>query len=109
MPITSFQIYGYLAPSDLLHMARVCKAFACFLLHPSSATIWRDARQQESDLPDLPDDLTEHQYANLAFGLYCNVSKPFYSLSSAALRNIGLAMCAWPMLQEFMACTRPLV
>ncbi|KAF9516071.1 hypothetical protein BS47DRAFT_1341415, partial [Hydnum rufescens UP504] len=49
------------------------KIFALFLLHPSAATIWRAARLQIVDLPDIHDDLTEQQFANLLFGSVCNV------------------------------------
>jgi hypothetical protein len=58
---------------DLIHVARAAKTFALFLLHPSAATIWRAARLQIVDLPDIHDDLTEQQFANLLFGSVCNV------------------------------------
>ena len=57
-----------------MHIARAAKPFALFLLHPSAATIWRTARLQIPDLPNIHEDLTEQQFANLLFGYVCNVS-----------------------------------
>lgn len=39
----------------------------------SSASTWKEARENEPGLPDCPPDLSEPQYANLCFGKYCMV------------------------------------
>jgi hypothetical protein len=39
----------------------------------SAISIWKEARTNVEGFPDCPCDLTEPQYANLAFFAYCHV------------------------------------
>jgi hypothetical protein len=39
----------------------------------SSALVWKIARRQFKGLPDCPADLTEQEYADLAFSARCDV------------------------------------
>ncbi|KIJ10785.1 hypothetical protein PAXINDRAFT_101915 [Paxillus involutus ATCC 200175] len=66
-------IFTFLLPMDLLNLARTTKAFRRLLMQKSSAPVWEAARRQtEHDLPDCPPDLSEPQYANLAFDPHCH-------------------------------------
>ncbi|KIJ60678.1 hypothetical protein HYDPIDRAFT_32099 [Hydnomerulius pinastri MD-312] len=66
-----FQILGFLHPLDLLNLARTTTAFRQLLMRKSSAFIWKTARSQIGGFPDCPSDLSEPQYANLAFYPHC--------------------------------------
>lgn len=68
------QIFGHLNPADILHLARTTKELRAILMNRSAQWIWQRARANVKDLPDCPDDLTEPQYANLAFDSLCHVS-----------------------------------
>lgn len=74
MPLDIIQeIFGYLKPRDLLHLARSNKALRSFLMNRSSAFIWKKARNSfEPPFPDCPPDLSEPSYANLAFSHHCH-------------------------------------
>ncbi|SJL13377.1 uncharacterized protein ARMOST_16819 [Armillaria ostoyae] len=65
-----FEICEHLEPLDLLHLSRTTKDLRAILLQRSSSFIWKSARENVN-LPPLPDDLTEPQYASLAFDNYC--------------------------------------
>ncbi|KZT19471.1 hypothetical protein NEOLEDRAFT_1142039 [Neolentinus lepideus HHB14362 ss-1] len=67
-----FEIFGHLLPLDLLHLARITKAFRRILMHRSSKTIWKNALSNIDGLPPCPDDMSEPAYANLAFDLHCH-------------------------------------
>lgn len=41
----------------------------------SATSVWKDARANIEGLPDLPADLTEPQYASLAFDPFCHVRR----------------------------------
>ncbi|EGO01220.1 hypothetical protein SERLA73DRAFT_134513 [Serpula lacrymans var. lacrymans S7.3] len=66
-----FHLCTFLHPMDLLNLARTSKPFRQLLMSKSSAFIWKFSRLQVEDMPQCPPDLNEPQYANLAFGLYC--------------------------------------
>ncbi|KAG1754398.1 hypothetical protein EDB19DRAFT_1626773 [Suillus lakei] len=68
-----FEIFGFLKPLDLLSLARTSKAFRNLLMRKSNAFIWRDSRSLVPNLPDCPADLSEPQYACLAFDPHCHV------------------------------------
>ncbi|KIJ10792.1 hypothetical protein PAXINDRAFT_42323, partial [Paxillus involutus ATCC 200175] len=69
-----FHIFTFLRPMDLLNLARTTKAFRRLLMRKSLAFVWAAARKQtEQDFPDCPPDLSEPQYANLAFYPHCHV------------------------------------
>ncbi|KAH7908307.1 hypothetical protein BJ138DRAFT_1091533 [Hygrophoropsis aurantiaca] len=66
-----YEIFQHLSPIDLLHLSRTTKAFRRMLISKSSAFLWRDARQNV-DLPACPPDMSEPQYAALAFEPICS-------------------------------------
>ncbi|KAF8332677.1 uncharacterized protein EI90DRAFT_3015727 [Cantharellus anzutake] len=66
------EICCFLDPQSLMSLARTAKIFARLLLKPERSWVWRVSR--ESYVPNLPpihEDLTEQQYAVLAFGNAC--------------------------------------
>ncbi|KAG9318559.1 hypothetical protein JVU11DRAFT_651 [Chiua virens] len=65
------EIFCFLHLVDLFVLARISKAFHCFLLKRSSAFIWRSSRRKIDGLPDPPSDMTEVRYASLVFGSRC--------------------------------------
>ncbi|KAF9267013.1 hypothetical protein L218DRAFT_955489 [Marasmius fiardii PR-910] len=65
------EIYIYLEPQDILNLSRTSKELREYLLKHSSSPIWRKARENCSDLPPLPCDLNEPQYASLLFDNFC--------------------------------------
>ncbi|KAF8548382.1 hypothetical protein OG21DRAFT_1526530 [Imleria badia] len=67
-----FLIAGYAHPRDLLSLASTCKYFQEPLMDQSSTLVWRTARSKFEGLPDCPADLTEREYANLAFCARCH-------------------------------------
>ncbi|KAJ7475853.1 hypothetical protein FB451DRAFT_259590 [Mycena latifolia] len=67
-----FEIFGHLNPMDLLNLSRTTKEIRGILMVRSSAFIWKDSRSRVQGLPDLPPDLLEPQYANLAFDGHCH-------------------------------------
>ncbi|KAG1789451.1 uncharacterized protein HD556DRAFT_784951 [Suillus plorans] len=66
-----FEIFGFLKPLDLLNLARTSKAFRNLLMRKSNAFIWRASRSLIPNLPECPPDLSEPQYACLAFDPHC--------------------------------------
>ena len=71
--VENTQIFGRLLPLDLLHLARTTRAFRRVLMHKSSIFVWKAARENVSGIPDCPTDLSEPQWANLAFDTHCHV------------------------------------
>lgn len=67
-----FEIFGFLKPLDLLSLARTSKAFRNLLMRKSNAFIWRASRSLIPNLPECPADLSEPQYACLAFDPHCH-------------------------------------
>ncbi|KAG0705076.1 hypothetical protein DFH29DRAFT_908698 [Suillus ampliporus] len=67
-----FEIFGFLRPLDLLSLARTSKEFRNLLMRKSNAFIWRASRSLIPNLPDCPADLSEPQYACLAFDPHCH-------------------------------------
>ncbi|KAG8957639.1 hypothetical protein FRC03_009930 [Tulasnella sp. 419] len=90
MPIDIFEeICSHLHPLDLLHLARASKSLRAVLMSKTSRAVWKAARQnQEPDMPDRPDFLSEPQYAALIFTSVCQVcgdtkaSRVYYGLYS---------------------------
>ncbi|KAJ3765396.1 hypothetical protein FB446DRAFT_467498 [Lentinula raphanica] len=66
-----FEIFSYLETSDLLTLARTTRDLRSTLMSKTSEFIWRTARLNLDDLPPLPKDLNEPQYADLLFGTHC--------------------------------------
>ncbi|EIW87229.1 hypothetical protein CONPUDRAFT_79375 [Coniophora puteana RWD-64-598 SS2] len=68
-----FEIFGHLRPLDLLHLSRTTKEFRRVLLHRSSISIWKSARENVPDLPECPASFSEPAYANFVFDTHCYV------------------------------------
>lgn len=49
------------------------KQFRNVLMHRSAISVWKEARKNVPGLPDCPFDLTEPEWANLAFDQRCHV------------------------------------
>ncbi|KAG2147181.1 hypothetical protein BD769DRAFT_1346451 [Suillus cothurnatus] len=90
-----FEIFGFLKPLDLLSLARTSKAFRNLLMRKSNAFIWRASRSLIPNLPECPPDLSEPQYACLAFDPHCHVELPcnrvqhHLAVSSKILRAVS--------------------
>ncbi|KAF9071236.1 hypothetical protein BDP27DRAFT_536276 [Rhodocollybia butyracea] len=69
-----FEIFCYLEPGDLLRLARTSRDLRGILMSKTSGNIWYTARGNVKDLPPLPKDLNEPQYAHLLFESYCHAS-----------------------------------
>ena len=67
------QIFGHLHPHDLLRLSRATKALRDILLRRSAKSVWKEALAQVEGLPACPSDVTEPQWASLAFAPYCHV------------------------------------
>ncbi|KAF5376000.1 hypothetical protein D9757_008818 [Collybiopsis confluens] len=67
------EIYSHLDPLDVLRLFRTSKDIRSFLMTRTNAIVWRKARSNVPDLPPLPLDLSEPQYASLAFESYCHI------------------------------------
>ncbi|KAH9483653.1 hypothetical protein JR316_0003123 [Psilocybe cubensis] len=65
------EIFSYLSPLDLLNIALSNKANKAFLYSLNCKSIWKAARRNFPGLPECPEDMTEFQYAFLAFGKEC--------------------------------------
>ena len=70
------QIATWLEPRDLLNLSRSCKMFREFLMSKSQSSlkIWQ-ASFRNLGAPECPKDLNEPQYAELLFGVTCNVRR----------------------------------
>ncbi|KAK0203683.1 hypothetical protein DFS33DRAFT_820978 [Desarmillaria ectypa] len=80
------EICAFLEPSDLLHLARVSKAFRALLMSRTSRGAWKSARTNIPGLPDPFPGMSEPAWACLAFISECTVqhnNTPFlvYSLT----------------------------
>lgn len=69
-----YEIFGHLRPYDLLRLARTTKALRDILMCRSAVSVWKDSRAKIIGMPECPDDLSEPQYASLAFDPFCHVS-----------------------------------
>ncbi|KAF7363713.1 F-box domain-containing protein [Mycena sanguinolenta] len=67
-----FEIFSCLEPSDVLNLARTTKDLRNVLMSRSARSIWKSAFLNDPDLPGLPENLNEPQYANLAFSPHCH-------------------------------------
>ncbi|TFK68225.1 hypothetical protein BDN72DRAFT_960384 [Pluteus cervinus] len=67
-----YEIFGHLKPYDLLRLARSTKEFRRVLMSRNSISVWRAARSNLPGMPECPPDMTEPEYANLAFDPRCH-------------------------------------
>ncbi|OJA11870.1 hypothetical protein AZE42_03262 [Rhizopogon vesiculosus] len=77
-----FEIFGHLNPLDILRLARTTKQFRRVLMHRSSMSVWKAARENVPNMPDCPVFWTEPHYANLAFDPHC------HECSAPGVRNV---------------------
>ena len=61
-------------------LARTTKVFREYLMTRRSALVWKTARGNVEDIPDCPPYLAEPFYAELMFGVDCQVSICAYYL-----------------------------
>ncbi|RPD76285.1 hypothetical protein L226DRAFT_533396 [Lentinus tigrinus ALCF2SS1-7] len=66
------EVFSNLHPRDLLNLARTCKRFREFFLHPSNERLWTAARESVEDLPERPPFLSEPAFVNLLFFTHCH-------------------------------------
>lgn len=79
-----FEIFGQLNPLDVLNLARTTKALRGILMQRSAVSVWKQACANISGFPPCPEDLTEPQFINLAFGKQCH-----FCLSSTGTQVIS--------------------
>ncbi|KDR85882.1 hypothetical protein GALMADRAFT_261532 [Galerina marginata CBS 339.88] len=66
------EVFSWFTPLEVLNLSLTSKDLRAFVLDSTVSTrIWTMARSNVSGLPDLPTDMTESQYAHLAFGKNC--------------------------------------
>ncbi|KAL0061133.1 hypothetical protein AAF712_012053 [Marasmius tenuissimus] len=70
-----FIIFEFLTPQDLLSLARTSRDLRNLLLSRSTILVWKAARSNVEDLPNIPDDMSEPAYAHLCFDAQCHVSE----------------------------------
>ncbi|KAF9218732.1 hypothetical protein BS17DRAFT_761974 [Gyrodon lividus] len=98
-PDVLFHIFSFLQPMDLLNLARTTKAFRQLLMRRSSVSVWKTARGGVEGLPDCPPDLSEPQYANLAFYSHCHNCGNFVPTIHWQLRRRYCSSCRKKCLQ----------
>lgn len=76
-----FEIFGQLSPYDLLRLARSSKDFRRVLMHRSSLTVWKMAREI-SGTPECPEGVSEPSWANLAYYPHCHYCQ------TSSVRNV---------------------
>ncbi|KAJ7170225.1 hypothetical protein C8R46DRAFT_1191279, partial [Mycena filopes] len=67
-----FEIFSQLDIYDLLLLARLNKALRSLLMHRSSMSVWKTARANDRDIPDVPRGMCEPSYARLLFDRHCH-------------------------------------
>ncbi|KAJ7283261.1 hypothetical protein C8J57DRAFT_1291965 [Mycena rebaudengoi] len=80
-----FEIFGHLNPLDLLHLSRTTKE-----IRGTLPFVWKESRRNIQGLPDIPPELSEPQYANLAFDAHCHscFSTPVQNIIWGARRRL---------------------
>lgn len=79
----SIQILGFLAPRDLLTMAKINKLFRRTLLSSQATTVWKSSRERVGG-PACPGDYNEVEWALLLFGIVCQVSVNILSMQRSS-------------------------
>ncbi|KAI0072236.1 hypothetical protein K474DRAFT_1651392 [Panus rudis PR-1116 ss-1] len=67
-----FEIFVYLQPIDLLHLARTSKGLRNLLMSRTAEPIWRDAAENVTACPTRPPDVNEPTWTSLVFDTYCH-------------------------------------
>lgn len=66
-----YEILSHLHPAHLLNVSRTNKALRQILMCKNARSVWRSSFANAQDVPPVPDDLTEPQYARLLFDKSC--------------------------------------
>ncbi|TRM58383.1 hypothetical protein BD626DRAFT_634065 [Schizophyllum amplum] len=66
-----YEIFNHLQPEQLFSMSRTNKTLRDALTRKSARSIWRASFQNDKDIPRVPPDLNELQYARLLFDESC--------------------------------------
>ena len=86
------QIFSYLEPLDLLHLARTNKTFRLMLMSKRVARLsWVQARANVIGVPQCPEDFSEPAFADLLFDDYCHVGTANPSVLFTSLLCISIA------------------
>ncbi|KDR77405.1 hypothetical protein GALMADRAFT_224794 [Galerina marginata CBS 339.88] len=100
------EIFSWATPRSLLNLSRTTKSWHSLLTSRSSIPLWKTARSNLDDFPDIPDDLNELQYANLAFGTTCSFCFKTYRNTRVVwvprLRTCGRCLKSRFMLEEVL-------
>ncbi|KJA16862.1 hypothetical protein HYPSUDRAFT_1105175 [Hypholoma sublateritium FD-334 SS-4] len=73
LPIDAlYEIFGHLHPKDVLNLSRSTKGLRTLLTDGHARGVWRTSLASVRALPACPSDMTEIQYANLAFDDRCH-------------------------------------
>ncbi|KAK0447968.1 hypothetical protein EV421DRAFT_106327 [Armillaria borealis] len=67
------EIFSHLDPHDLLHLCRTSKSLRAILLDRSALSVWKSARRNLANLPDILVGLSEPHFASLLFDKYCQL------------------------------------
>ncbi|KAK7047816.1 hypothetical protein VNI00_006144 [Paramarasmius palmivorus] len=101
------EIFSHLQPKELLNLARTSKDLRAMLLSKRSLQIWR-AVIKNAELPLAPGDISEPQYASLAYDSFCHYSSAGrvpvnllpgnadYDVMTSVLDNSGDRTNKWP-------------
>ncbi|KAJ3562951.1 hypothetical protein NP233_g9257 [Leucocoprinus birnbaumii] len=75
LPISStkYGIIMYLHPQDVLNLSRSTRRLRQLLMTRDARFAWKTSLSTVEGLPRCPSDLSEPQYANLAFDQHCHV------------------------------------
>ncbi|KAI0731026.1 hypothetical protein C8Q76DRAFT_793128 [Earliella scabrosa] len=65
------EVFAYMQLSDLYNLARTCRRFRAFFLHPSNKRLWVAALRNSDDLPPCPPFMSEPAFAHLLFSTHC--------------------------------------
>ncbi|PPQ95754.1 hypothetical protein CVT26_015880 [Gymnopilus dilepis] len=66
-----YEVFSHLHPMDVLSLSRTTKSLRSILLARHARGVWRSSLATVRALPPCPPDLTEAQYASLAFDNWC--------------------------------------
>ncbi|KAJ8515663.1 hypothetical protein ONZ45_g6940 [Pleurotus djamor] len=68
------EIFAFLDPLDILHLARTTRAFRAVLMNRSTAiSLWKNAFANVPDVPEKPGDVSEPAWTNFLFSNHCYI------------------------------------
>ncbi|TRM55853.1 hypothetical protein BD626DRAFT_521802 [Schizophyllum amplum] len=78
-----YEIFSHLQPAQLLSVSRTNKTLRDALMRKSARWIWRASFRNDEDIPPVPADLNEPQYARLLFDKSCMYCPSRYGVNVA--------------------------